>query len=115
MKGLNIREWSFLDWTGALCFAASALIPAINAAVKDAPDIASKVPAFFSWVYLPLTLILVTFCIILYRQFEKPPQKPYEVHNGLRARLVPKIQFEPPSDFKLLPQQYVAELTAQLP
>jgi hypothetical protein len=115
MKGIDVRAWSFLDWTGALCFAAGALIPAINAALKDLPDIASRMPAFFSWVYLPPALILVTFGVILYRQFEKPRQTPYEVRSTVRSHLFPHVQFEPPSDFKLLPQQYVAELTAQLP
>jgi hypothetical protein len=116
MKGINIREWSFLDWTGALCFAAGALIPAINATLKDAPEFAAIAPAFLGWVYLPPVLMLVTFGVILFRLFENAPRKTNGIAtSGLRPRAFPKHRYEPESDFALLPQHFTVDLAAQFP
>ena len=115
MKGINIKEWSLLDWTGALCFVAGALIPAINAALKDAPEISAKAPAFLSWAYLPPVLILITFGVILFRQFEKVPRKADEASIDLPLRAFPKVRYKPESDFALLPQHFTVDLVAQFP
>ena len=42
MKGLDMREWSLLDWVGVVLFALSVFVPALNALLKDAPAAAER-------------------------------------------------------------------------
>ncbi len=120
MRGLDVREWKALDWAGAAGLIAAALVPAINAGLKDAPALASQVPVsvtvFLSWPYLASVLLLIPLGVIVYRLKDKAPAKVATAQRPTRPIVEPfQIAFEPPSDFKLLPQQYSVELAAQLP
>jgi len=120
MRGLDVREWKALDWAGAAGLIAAALVPAINAGLKYAPALASQVPVsvtvFLSWPYLASVLLLIPLGVIVYRLKDKAPAKVATAQRPTRPIVEPfQIAFEPPSDFKLLPQQYSVELAAQLP
>ena len=118
MRGLDVREWKALDWAGAAGLIAAALVPAINAGLRDAPALASQVPAsaiaFLSWPYLASVLLLVPFGVIVYRLKGKAPMSAAEEQTPLSFRLF-QYAHEPPSDFKFLPQRYSVELAATLP
>lgn len=132
MRGFDIREWKALDWAGFASLIALVLIPTINAGMKDYPEFAARMPAFVSWPYLPVPLMLFLIGVIALRSMERatpqqaqrsllPPQeKPKKTKGpvGVRPSMVGpfRISDEPRfSDFKLLPISYEIELNAPLP
>jgi hypothetical protein len=48
MRGLDVKQWGLLDWIAGVSFAIAAVIPAFNAALKDAPAVADKMPTFLA-------------------------------------------------------------------
>jgi hypothetical protein len=124
LRGLDVKQWGLLDWIGVASFVIAALIPALNAALKDAPAVADKMPPFLSWAYLPLALMLITFAVILYRLFAEPrPVGEIQHSEGAPARPVLRgpivgpfqIVNDPPAEFRLLPIHYSVDLAVPLP
>jgi hypothetical protein len=116
MRGFDIREWKALDWAGLASIIALALLPSINAGMKDYPAFAALMPAFISWPYLPVPLVLFVLVVIAIRSREpRTPRESAQTHGlETRSQLPLPVQFEPPSEFKLLPISYSIDLTAQL-
>lgn len=122
MRGFDIREWKALDWAGFASLIALTLIPTINAGMKDYPEFAARMPAFISWPYLPVPLLLFLFGVIAIRSLErKTPQPPQQTQNAdeakslLPPRAFPKQRFHAPTDFFVLPRSVTVELLGQPP
>lgn len=118
MRGLDIKNWSLWDWIGGASLVLAALVLALNAALKDAPALASKLPDFLGsslWAYMPLVLVLITLLAILVRAKLNSRSAVMEREFGLPVNAAFQMAFESPSEFKLLPQHYTVDLTAQLP
>jgi hypothetical protein len=115
MKGLDTDHWSLWDWIGAVCITLGAVAMAVNQLFKDLPALYAHTPEFFGsawWSYAPSILLSIGFGRVAYRKFhkaEKATQKPRTALGMFQTT------FEPPSDFKLLPQQYWVDLSAPLP
>jgi hypothetical protein len=116
---MNIREWKFWDWVAAISLGMAAIIPALEDVLKNAPNLLSRMPGVLEspvWSYLPLLLVLLTVVVVTVRQRSSA--------IGVRAMSRQKA-FQAPdlldlledsrSEFKLLPQQFVVDLSAQLP
>src|SRR5438552_2896109 len=118
MRGLDTTKWSLWDWIGAASLLLAALVLAFNGALKDAPAFASKLPDFLStslWAYVPLALLVIAFAAIVFRPTLPAAQvAPEAMLAAGQDDLIP-FSYESSSDFKLLPQQYSADLTAPLP
>lgn len=118
MRPWDLKNWSIWDWIGVASLVLGALVLALNTALKDAPVLASNLPDFLGsslWGYIPLLLLLFGLLVILVRAKLSTPPIVAERNTGLGVDTPFQMGFEPPTEFKLLPQHFTVDLTAQLP
>lgn len=66
-----MRNWSFWDWLTYICIATTALILALDQAIKGSPTFPKDLSGLLaapSWNYAPLTLIIVSGLLLLLKQ-----------------------------------------------
>src|SRR5437762_12164920 len=119
MKGLDMRDWSFLDLLGVALFSFGAAFPALNALLKDAPAVAAWWPVFLTSPYLPPLLLFAGLGLLAYRTYRRARAERLVEHaeedkhpRARRAIGSFQIPADPPSDFMLLPKQYSVEFGA---
>jgi len=121
MKILDIKTWDLLGGLGVATFVLAALVLALNQALVDAPAVVKWLPSFISssgMAYVPISLFSVTALVVLVRAFRG---RRGQGHSGMLTykisgnRLALTDAFEPVSEFKLLPQRFSIDFSAQLP
>jgi len=117
-----VREWKALDWSGFAALMGLTLLPIVNTGIKDYPELAGRIPAFVSWPYLPVPLLVIFLGVILIRSLERNvpplPRRAQDVEVAeslLPPRPFPKIRYQPESEFFLLPLYFRVDASAQIP
>lgn len=115
MSGLNIKTWALWDWVGVVSILVAAIILALNAALKEAPVLASNMSGLLDsavWAYLPLVLIVVFVIAAVMHSRAQIAPKPKEAFTPDELE---QLRYAGRPVFRLVPQYFTVELVAQLP